>query len=211
MTASELAGSRLVKPGERMHATIRELAIMCDAIWLAAENAGGALRSNPEHRVFEPDSPRAEVMVQLRVGGAFEAALWNTGGTADYWLTFPPLADHPFAPTITVRDTRPLLEMVFSSHLVMFHERHKEWIRSNISAEPEVFRFLRAIRNAAAHDGKISITRANDRPVIWRGLSYSHADNGCAIMGTDVSVGDLLMLLFDCSDDLDQRGAPVVL
>lgn len=64
---------------------------------------------------------------------------------------------------------------------------------------------------ARAAGPPINVTRANDRPVVWRGLSYSQVDNGRAIMGTDLSVGDILMLLFDASHELDQRGSPIVL
>jgi hypothetical protein len=74
---------------------------------------------------------------------------------------------------------------------------------------PRLFQFAWAIRNGIVHHGgTINFTNPNYPAVSWHTFSYSPADNGKPIFGDHFSVGDLFMLLFDLSDELDALGAP---
>lgn len=44
----------------------------------------------------------------------------------------------------------------------------------------------------------------NPRPVLWHHLNYNQALNGRQIVGYDLSVGDMLVLLFELGDELDR-------
>jgi hypothetical protein len=72
-----------------------------------------------------------------------------------------------------------------------------------------VLNFARVVRNAIAH-GKIEIRNSNAPPVTWRGLTYSYADNGKQIFGTDLKLGEIVALIFDASDALDGIDAPIL-
>ena len=73
--------------------------------------------------------------------------------------------------------------------------------RSTDENWPPPLNFARVVRNAIAH-GAIKINDPKSAPVSWRGLSYSHADNGKKIVGTDLKLGELLALMFDANDAL---------
>jgi hypothetical protein len=94
---------------------------------------------------------------------------------------------------------------------VLFYERHKDWLVMTYASDPdkwpELFRFLRAIRNAVAHDGKIGL-RQKDRPVVWHHAKYDQASNGRIVLPGELSVADILILMFEVSDELDRLGAP---
>lgn len=54
-----------------------------------------------------------------------------------------------------------------------------------------------------AHGSRIKIDNVKAAPVSWKGLSYGPEQNGREIFGTDIEVGDLLMLMILMSADLD--------
>ena len=68
---------------------------------------------------------------------------------------------------------------------------------------------MRVVRNAIAH-GAIKINDPKSSPISWRGMSYSHADNGKQIVGVDLKLGEVLALMFDANDALDAIKAPVL-
>lgn len=68
---------------------------------------------------------------------------------------------------------------------------------------PEVWQFARVIRNAMAHGSRLSITSAKAKPVKWKGLVYGPEQNDREIFGTDIEIGDLLMMMFLMSGSLD--------
>lgn len=57
------------------------------------------------------------------------------------------------------------------------------------------------------HGGKVRQDRKND-PGEWRGITYSAKDNGQQIIGGDLTLGDVIVLMFDLNDELDMLGSP---
>jgi hypothetical protein len=95
---------------------------------------------------------------------------------------------------------------------LMFFERYNVWLRDHLGEPnnwPATLNFARVVRNAIAH-GKIEIRNSNAPPVTWRGLTYSYADNGKQIFGTDIKLGEIIALIFDASDALDEIDAPIL-
>ena len=92
-----------------------------------------------------------------------------------------------------------------------FFEDNVAWLLQNVhsvkSQWPGVIGFARVVRNAVAHGGSIKIN-PNATPVTWHHLSYGPAENGKQIIGTDLIFGDLMILMFELSDELDRRGCP---
>jgi hypothetical protein len=62
---------------------------------------------------------------------------------------------------------------------------------------PDPWDFGRVVRNAMSHGGKINISNATAAPVRWKGLCFSHADNGRQILHTDLWPGDLFNLILE--------------
>jgi len=96
---------------------------------------------------------------------------------------------------------------------VEFFERHREWLEDHFvtrSNWPPLFNFASAVRNAISHGWRIKfITKKKPAPASWYHLSYSEADNGREIFGTDIEFGDVVLLMFEMSDELDKLGCPI--
>lgn len=78
-------------------------------------------------------------------------------------------------------ETRPLVDAKYS--------KNTQW--------PSVWNFGRVIRNALVHKGTIRFDKPNFQPVAWRSLSYSHSDNGKAVLYHDVTAVELILLMED--------------
>ncbi len=88
---------------------------------------------------------------------------------------------------------------------LMFFERYNDWLDDSLGkAEnwPPTLNFARVVRNSIAH-GKIKIRDPAAPAVTWRGLTYSYADNGRQIVGSDLKLGEILALMFDANDALE--------
>lgn len=101
-----------------------------------------------------------------------------------------------------------------SMPFLRFYEQSRPHIQAifgkDTQAWPQLFQFAWAIRNGLTHHaGRINFTNPGYPAVSWRNLSYSPADAGKPIFGSHFSVGDLFLLMFDISDELDAIAAPL--
>ena len=107
---------------------------------------------------------------------------------------------------VSVQDN--LISPVFGA----FMERQREWYDPNVTAQfaawPEVLKFARTVRNAAAHYGRLTIKNPKSLPMTWRGLTYQATDNGRQVIGGDLTAADLIILMNDVSVEMDRIGAP---
>jgi hypothetical protein len=69
--------------------------------------------------------------------------------------------------------------------------------------------FCRVVRNSCSHGGSVLITGKRSRPVHWHQLTYSEADNGRVLIGGDFAMADVVILVFEASDELDKLGCPI--
>lgn len=96
---------------------------------------------------------------------------------------------------------------------VNFYENSKPLLVKTFGSDPAhwpgVWDFARVVRNACSHGGKLSMTGTNPRQVAWHHLTYEKSMNGQQIVGGDFAFGDVLVLMFELSDNLDQQGCPV--
>lgn len=96
----------------------------------------------------------------------------------------------------------PLFQTFAQALATNYFERYRHQIKQSyggISHWPSVWNFARVVRNAMAHGGRISILNEDEKPVTWKGLTYSYADNGRDILRTDLWPGDL----FDLIQEMD--------
>ena len=95
---------------------------------------------------------------------------------------------------------------------LMFFERYNDWLTETYGDAinwPSTLNFARVVRNAIAH-GKINIRNPATLPVTWKGLSYGYPENGRTIIGTDMRLGDVLILMFEIDGELTKLNAPVL-
>lgn len=89
-----------------------------------------------------------------------------------------------------------------------------DWVKLNVTTDfhrfPPVANFARVVRNAIVHGGTVNIENPNAASASWRGLTYGPQQRGQKVLNTghDLSVGDLIILMLELSDELDTLGAP---
>jgi hypothetical protein len=95
-----------------------------------------------------------------------------------------------------------------------FYAAYKAWLDKNISTDPyqwpSVLNFARVIRNSCAHGGIICFDNPSAKSVKWHNLEYSPSDNGRPVLFNDMAVGDFIVLMFEMSQELDNRGCPII-
>lgn len=115
---------------------------------------------------------------------------------------------------IDVADISIVILSVITPLYVDFFEKHRHWLKATYGGDayawPMLFNFGRVIRNFISHHaGHVHFDNANAAPVTWHHLSYSPADEGKQVIGTDLALGDMIVLLFELSDELDRLGCPL--
>lgn len=125
-----------------------------------------------------------------------------------------PEAVRPGMAYTTVRNMGHFVLHAISTIYVDFYEKHRTWIQTQYSRDaenwPPLFNFARMMRNFISHHaGHVGFTSPKSPSVAWHHLSYSPADTGKLVLGTDVNIGDLLMLFFEIGDELDYLGCPL--
>lgn len=111
------------------------------------------------------------------------------------------------------KQTLNTLSNIVSPIFVTFYEFYRPWLQAhmgNRSNWPKVWSFGWAVRNCASHGGKLAFKSSRDA-VVWRSLSYNRSNNGKKIIGVDLSVADIIILMFDMNDELDRLGCPISL
>lgn len=99
---------------------------------------------------------------------------------------------------------------------VDFYERNRPWAEQTYEGNggqkswPPNFYFMRLIRNAVSHGGKLYMTHDPRRDAEWHHLKFGYSDNGTQVIGPGgvLSPADLLFLMIDASDELDKIGCP---
>jgi hypothetical protein len=114
-------------------------------------------------------------------------------------------------PKTKVKGVGRALTSAISPVFVDFYEKHRHWLRatfgSDTTAWPPLFNFARMLRNFISHtEGRVHFDNPKAAAVTWHHLSYSPVDEGKAVMGYDIDVGDLIVLMFELSDELDRLG-----
>jgi hypothetical protein len=206
---------RRMLPGERLFAPVNDLLIILSGIAHASSlMAGGSVHTEPKP-VFRVGTRWPDYGLGLPLRGPLEHAL---EGKIPRWIeigiiTSTEVLTEPLKEVkLQTGGLREVMAHVVSPIFLLFFERYNDWLKTNAGPPvtwPTMLNFARVIRNAVAH-GKIKIDNPSAPAVTWRGLSYSYADNGRQIIGTDVSLGEILALMFDANDALDAAGVPIL-
>jgi len=111
-----------------------------------------------------------------------------------------------------VTGLQKVIPMAFSPVFVEFFERHRPWLENDRPSRWDwspMMNFASVVRNALSHDGKIKIKGKNPAPAQWYHLSYGASDDGKEIISVDIEPADLVLLMFEMSDELDKLGCPI--
>jgi hypothetical protein len=116
--------------------------------------------------------------------------------------TAPP--DHP----IKLSTVQLMMSRLVGDAFVSYYERHlapaeKKW-GSAKSGWTDLWRYGWAMRNALSHDGKISFPSPSSKPVHWKSLQYSYADNGRQVLFNELTGVELILLMEEMDLALNQ-------
>jgi hypothetical protein len=207
------SGMHHISQGERLYEPINDLLIILAALTHAASlMLGGTTHRTPKPtarigtRQFDYD-----FVIPLR--GPLEHALHDTKpGFIDIGMT----KDRSPIPNVQA-ETKGLDRVganITAPIFLTYFEPYNQWLdtyfgRDTLRTWPASLKFGRIVRNSIAHHG-IDIRDPAAPSAGWRNLSYSYANQGARIIGTDMRLGDILGLMFEIDDDLDLLGAPVL-
>jgi hypothetical protein len=216
-----IPGKRITHTGDRLHDRIYNLCIIIEALTRGIDHLLG------RHNKFKPGDGFAarctslRLIVRLPVYGPLESALYNrypdSIETRIEEPTFepgPPVDRPGFQPSgaFTTDGLNRLFFHLMAPIYVEFYEAYRPFVVSKCGRDlrnwPPLWRFARVVRDAIAHHGGKFRQDRKNAPAEWRGLKYSAADDGKMIIGCDMTIADILILIFDLSDDLDERGCP---
>ncbi len=153
------------------------------------------------------------VNVHLPLAGPIRYAI--TGDTPDeIHIEFSPKPTQQIATRREILGARGVMLNLITPIFVDFYEHSVLWVCHKFGENsldwPAIWNFGRVIRNSISHGGTIHITKSTLLPVTWHHLSYSPTDHGKEIIGVDFQYADVLVLMFEMSDELDRLGYPAI-
>ena len=197
-----------IEQSSRLFEPINDLLIILTAIGYAMSQMGeGAVHLHDESNArLVPEAFDFGLVVPT--GKALKIAI--AGGRPNaIEIVLCPLEEARLPFTIPSVSTSGLQSVIFAVGqpiFLMFFERYNVWLTDNLGDAtnwPMTLNFARVVRNAIAH-GKINIRSKAAPAVSWKSLSYSHADSGRQIIGTDMNIADLIGLMLEADEELSR-------
>lgn len=211
-------GPRTVRRGDRFFETLESILVFTDLYRVGhyAVSRGELVPLYKEGIGVPAKCNQFPLQIMLPVAGPFWAAE-NHYVIDSCKVDFQDKVADPAGTTIRTGPSISVADMFFCQSLVLFYERHRRWIngqypRRDFGKWPPLLLFARAMRDAAAHDGgKFNMSDESRDPVVWHHLSFDHtqARAQTKVIGDVLVAGDILLLLFELSDELDRLGAPL--
>ena len=190
-----------------------------DAMWQILQLLGSLVTAwsstdaeAPKPEEYQPASPRFRTVLRLPIPDVVEYSLHNV---VPIRITFR-VGDLPAqfkndtfsGPSHQISD---LTDLCVSVVFVNSYEIYKPFMQKtwgNSAKEwPPTCAFARVIRNCLSHSGAIAIDQGTTGGK-WRKFSYSRADDGRQVLGTEIYAVDLIYLLLDFAAELERAKAP---
>ena len=211
----EISGKRTIAEKGRLFEPLNNFLIILSAIsYSTSVLVGGTTHKIPKP-VLRVTTRWSDFGLAIPLGGPLQFALRNKkpqnieiGIITSSALLARPLPDAK----LQTAGFHAVIAAAIEPTFLQFFERYNEWLTATLGDAtnwPPTLNFARVVRNAVAH-GKINFRSPNSPVVRWKDLSYGPADNGKQIIGTDMKMGEILALMFECDDALDAIGAPVL-
>jgi hypothetical protein len=213
--AQKISRYIVTSPGDRTFEAVNDLLIILSALGYAASQMVDGPVGKTEQPIMRVGTRWPDYGFDLPLGGCLEHALLekvpseiHIGEITDSSEFSNPIP----VPTHQTSGLRTVMAHIISPIFLMFFERYNDWLTANLGDAknwPPTLNFARVVRNSIAH-GKINIRDPNAQPVHWRGLSYGYKDSGRSLVGSDISLGEIIALIFDADDALDSINAPIL-
>ena len=196
----------------RLHDHLRQLRVLTSALSLAVHHAEGT----PVN--WKPDTSlgislnAVDIKIHFPLVGPIEAAIKNLD------VSRIEMAVEKIPPRGADAGSHPDMVQIFGLAgpliFIDFFERHRPWVEENIGKIndwPPTYAFCRVIRHSLAHGGCLHMIDRKARLVSWRGITYTRDDHGKRAYGAgcDLWLGDLVLLMFDASEELDAAKCPL--
>lgn len=202
------------KPGDRLFAAINDLTILMAALGHALHAIGGSGRIPEKMGVMRMRPSRFSHAIALPLVGPLQIAM--KGEVPDIidvgLIALEDAQSDLVGEATTTSGFNHVLGHLVKPVFLAFFERYNVWLTENLGDAvnwPATLNFARVVRNAIAH-GSINIRTPSTPPVVWRGLSYSHADSGRDIFSSDIGPTDLIGLMIEADWELDAISAPIL-
>jgi len=211
----EITDVRVIEQGDRLFRPVNDFMIVTAAILQATSLFVEASTHKSKRPGARLDSKQGDRAIVIPLRSPLEHALADTlpdrleiGFVPNGFLPDEPHEKPPHKSNGFRDATLSITSMLYLS----LFERQVPWLTANVSTDRNKWGpipcFGRMLRNAAAHEGRLSMDNPNTPAVSWKHLTYGPPDNGRQILGGDLNIADLLFFMFDLSDELDRLGAP---
>lgn len=196
--------------GHRLHRALSTLCITFASVGVAlAVKAGMNVRNWPTTTSITVASVQFDLAIHMPMVGPVDSLLSGMEPELIKIMISPKDAGGEGLQGIPV--DKVLMKVIIPFYVELY-EDHIDWVYSkytkNFRTWPSLLQFARVVRNAASHN-KINWQDTTLSPVTWYRLTYSAANHGRFIFGTDLSFADMLILMFEISDFLDREGCPI--
>lgn len=201
-----LAGEIVVARGKhRLIDPLNHLLVLIQSIGVAASYYSNGQVSIHHGDYIAIECNQFPLDVHLPLNGPVQAAL--KGQKPDQiQIKFEPTPVKSKDYTTESNGFREILPYAISPIFISFYENARPFLASKFGTNQAkwspIWAFAHAIRNACAHGDHLLIT--HHRSVFWYHLTYDESQNGKRIVGGDLNLADMLVLLFELSDDLDR-------
>lgn len=200
------------RKGERLYEPLRDLTILTSALAYAMAGLVDPPRKYIQGDYLTVYPEKIDVELRLPLHGPLEMAM--TGLTPDdVKVWFHAVVDkHPPSGWREFDTFGRVLLNAIAPVFAGFYEQQSEWLLGNVSTDVRnwspICNFARVIRNCVSHTGHLTFAKPTSDPVSWHGLAYDPSQNGRLVVGGDLGFGDLLVLMFELSEEMTRLGAP---
>jgi hypothetical protein len=210
-----LSGRIMLLPEDRLFEPMRNLMVIVDALFTAviAQKKGSGPSDRPGRGSgVDIECAQFPTWVRLPVGAPILAIARNEAAVS-VELTFHKQESsltNPFEANVLHKTLMNLVSPLF----VNFFEQYEPWMSKHFNSDtkswPALLDFGRLVRNwISHHHGKIHFEKPSYPGVEWHHLKYVPSDEGKLVIGDDLQLGDMIVLMFEISDELDRLDCPV--
>jgi hypothetical protein len=159
------------------------------------------------------DTMRSGFNLRLPLHGVVEASIrGQEPNRIEIEMAHDPKVPEPPAPRYS--GFRNVLAAIISHSFVDFFRAHEAWLQDRYGTDharwPKlpITQFCRVVSNSVAHGNKLRLKSPGSMRVEWRGVAYDFSRNGDQVLFGDLSAGDIIVLMFDVSEELDALSVP---
>jgi hypothetical protein len=211
LKVKKLDGKQVILPGDRLHEPITNLLVLLAGLSFATS----VLVDSTTHKLPNPigrvQTRWPDYGFLLPMGNVLQNMLSNKiAPLIEIGIMADPVHLAEPMPKVKIEASFvPLTPYLMGPVFLAFFEPNIEWLNREPAHRHPTLDFGRVIRNAVAHHGKILFKNQKAESVSWRDLTYGPGDNGRRVIGTDLHMGEIIALMFDCDDVLTALGAPI--